>query len=151
MNKKGVIGMKKLFVILCLIFVLTAQGWALEGRGLKGVKVVKLVQTTRSWNGASLPGYPKGKPEITILKITIGPHVRLPLHKHPVINAGVLLKGKLTVITERGKKLKLKAGDPIVEVVNTWHYGINEGNQPAVIVVFYAGTPGTPLTIIRKE
>jgi len=142
---------KKFLMIVCLIVMMASQGWTAEREGLKGVKVVQLVQTTRSWNGVALPGYPKGKPEITILKMTIGPHVRLPLHKHPVINAGVLLKGELTVITEKGKRLRLQAGDPIVEVVHTWHDGINEGNQPAVIIVFYAGTPGTPLTLIRKK
>jgi hypothetical protein len=43
--------------------------------------------------------------------------------------------------------LHLKAGDPIVEVVDTWHYGKNEGNTPAEIIVFYAGTPDEPITI----
>jgi hypothetical protein len=60
-----------------------------------------------------------------------------------VINAGVLMSGQLTVETTDGKVLHLKAGDPIVEVVNTLHYGINEGTVPAEIVVFYAGTVGT--------
>ena len=48
---------------------------------------------------------------------------------------------------EEGETLHLKAGDSIVEVVNTWHYGKNEGKDPAEIIVFYAGTPGTPITI----
>jgi quercetin dioxygenase-like cupin family protein len=68
------------------------------------------------------------------------------LHQHPVINAGVLLQGELTVETNEGKTLHLKAGDPIVEVVNTWHYGINEGDEPAEIIVFYAGVQGKPIT-----
>ena len=143
--------MKKAAWIFVLFFLMTSQGCPLEAKALKGIKVVKLIQTTKSWNGSSLPAYPKGNPQITILKITIAPHVRLPLHKHPVINAGVLLQGNLTVITEKGKTLYLKAGEPIVEVVNTWHYGINEGNTPVVIVMVYAGTPGTPLTILKKK
>jgi len=143
--------MKKVFCVFCLVLLLAGQGWAHGEKGLKGIKVVKLARTSESWNGKALPNYPKGKPQITILKITIGPKVRLPLHKHPVINAGVLLKGKLTVVTENGKTLHMKAGDPIVEVINTWHYGINEGDEPAVIIVFYAGTPGTPVTILKKN
>jgi len=142
--------MKKVYWVLCFVLLLAGQGWAHGEKGLKGVKVVSLAKTSESWNGKALPSYPKGKPQITILKITIGPKVRLPLHKHPVINAGVLLKGKLTVITEKGETLHMKAGDPIVEVINTWHYGINEGDKPAVIIVFYAGTPGTPVTILKK-
>ena len=78
-----------------------------------------------------LPAYAPGQPEVTIRRITIPAGVRLEMHRHPVINAGVMLSGQLTVVTVEGKTLHLKAGDPIVEVVNTLHYGINEGKVPA--------------------
>ncbi|MDD3344403.1 MAG: cupin domain-containing protein, partial [Sulfurospirillaceae bacterium] len=65
---------------------------------------------------------------------------------HPLINAGVLLAGELTVITDEKKTLHLKAGEALIEVVNKWHYGINEGDVPAVIVVFYAGVKGEALS-----
>jgi len=113
------------------------------------VRVDVLSKSVLSWNGKTLPVYPEGKPEITILKITIPPGAFLPLHEHPVINAGVLLSGVLTVVTENGRTLHLKAGEAIVEVVDTWHYGRNEGNEPAEIIVFYAGITGRPITIIK--
>ena len=113
--------------------------------------VKELVKTTRSWDGELLPSYPQGQPEITILRISIPAGTRLDTHSHPVINAGVLLSGQLTVLTTDGKTLHLKAGDPIVEVVNTWHYGINEGNVPAEIVVFYAGIINTPITVVEQR
>ena len=50
-------------------------------------------------------------------------------------------------MTEDNKTLHLKAGDSIVELVNQWHYGKNEGNKPAEIIVFYASILGTPITI----
>jgi len=75
----------------------------------------------------------------------------LPVHLHPEINAGVLLKGELTVVTEDKKTLHLQAGDPIVEVVDTWHYGINEGDTPAEIIVFYAGVQDVPITIKEEQ
>jgi quercetin dioxygenase-like cupin family protein len=65
-----------------------------------------------------------------------------------VINAGVLISGELRVVTREGKTLHLRAGDSIVEVVDTLHYGINEGNVPAEIVVFYAGTIDTPVSVV---
>jgi len=113
--------------------------------------VQKLVKTTQSWDGETLPAYPQGQPEITILRITIPPGTRLDTHRHPVINAGVLISGELTVVTAEGKTLHLKAGDPIVEVVNTLHYGINQGKVPAEIVVFYAGTIDTPITVVESR
>lgn len=66
---------------------------------------------------------------------------------HPVINAGVVLSGELIVVTDDNKTLHLKAGDAIVEVVNKWHYRKNNGDKPAEIIVFYAGTPDKPITI----
>ena len=110
----------------------------------------ELVKTTQSWDGKVLPAYPQGQPEVTILRITIPPGTRLDTHSHPVINAGVLISGQLTVVTTDGKMLYLKAGDPIVEVVNTLHYGINQGDVPAEIIVFYAGTLGTSITVVDK-
>jgi len=73
------------------------------------------------------------------------------MHMHPVINAGVLLKGQLTVTTESGQVLRLKPDDPIVEVVDTWHCGKNEGDEPAEILVFYAGIEGESITIKKPE
>jgi quercetin dioxygenase-like cupin family protein len=136
--------MKKFFLAICLASLLSSHAWA---RDLHTVQVDQLTKTTLSWDGGQLPGYPQGQPEVTILKITIPPKAQLPLHKHPVINAGVLIKGELTVVTNEKKTLHLKAGDPIVEVVDTWHYGKNEGNSPAEIIVFYAGLQNTPISI----
>ncbi|MFW5961240.1 MAG: cupin domain-containing protein [Desulfohalobiaceae bacterium] len=113
------------------------------------VDVQVLSRSSQSWDRKTLPEYPDGEPEIQILRITIPAGAKLPMHMHPVINAGVLLAGELTVITEQEKTLHLKAGDPIIEVVNTWHYGQNQGEEPAEIIVFYAGTKDLPVTINR--
>ncbi|HCC55624.1 MAG TPA: cupin domain-containing protein [Desulfobulbaceae bacterium] len=138
--------MKRLFCVLLLVLLLSNNISAAE---IKGVAVKMLSKSDLSWDGRILPDYPKGKPEITILMIKIQPGVVLPLHKHPVINAGILLSGELTVVTDDGKVLQLKTGEGIIEVVNTWHYGKNEGNFPAEIVVFYAGTSDAPITLYQ--
>ncbi len=137
--------MKKAIYTILLTLLLTTAAWGHDAG--TGIHVDELAKTSTSWNGAPLPTYDQGTPEVTILKITIAPKTELPLHQHPVINAGVLLKGELTVVTEDKKTLHLKAGDPIVEVVDTWHYGRNDGDGPAEILVFYAGVKGTPITV----
>jgi quercetin dioxygenase-like cupin family protein len=106
-----------------------------------------LAKSGASWDGGVLPAYPKSAPEITILRISIPPGMRLPLHRHPVINAAYMLKGTLTVTTEDRKTIVLKAGEAIVEVVDKWHYGRNDGPEPVEILVFYAGTPGAPIAV----
>lgn len=130
-----------------LVLALTLNG-LVQGSGTTQVKV--LAKTTSSWNGSELPHYPKGQPEITILRITVPPKSQLPMHEHPVINAGVLLKGQLTVVTNDKETLHLKAGDSIVELVNKPHFGKNEGDEPAEIIVFYAGIKGRPVTVKEK-
>ena len=138
--------MRKLFYVICLTLLLSSNARAEDANG---VDVAVLSKTGSSWDGTALPEYTTGKPEITILKIRIPPGGQLPLHKHLVINAGLLLSGELTVVTEDNKILHLKAGEPIVEVVNTWHYGKNEGTIPAEIIVLYTGTIGAPITITK--
>jgi len=98
-----------------------------------------------------LPAYPSAQPRISILRIRIPAGAELDMHRHPVINAGVLLSGQLTVMTKTGKTLHLKAGDPIVEVVNTAHFGVNQGDAPAEIIVFYAGTVDSPISVIEPK
>jgi quercetin dioxygenase-like cupin family protein len=117
---------------------------------LNNIAVETLAKSSISWDGQTLPDYPKGKPEITILRIKIPAGTKLEMHKHPVINAGILLNGELTVITDDNKTLHLKAGDSIVEVVDKWHYGKNEGSKTAEIIVFYAGVAGKPITVKRE-
>lgn len=143
--------MKKLFYGICFALLLSSNALAEDvGAVLDDVSAVHtdvLAKASLSWDGSLLPGYPKGSPELTILRIKIPPGVHLPLHKHPVINAGVLLSGELTVVTEDNKVLHLKAGESIVEVVDKWHYGINDGDKTAEILVFYAGVFDTPITV----
>jgi len=136
--------MKKLIYGICFALLLSSNVLAKE---VNAVHTDVLAKTSLSWDGSQLPDYPKGSPELTILRIKIPPGVQLPLHKHPVINAGVLLSGELTVVTEDNRILHLKAGESIVEVVDKWHYGKNEGDKMAEILVFYAGVSNTPITV----
>ncbi len=136
--------MLKLFWSFLLVCLVSSPAIA---RGPLAAKVETLVKTSSSWNGQMLPDYPSGRPEVTILRIAVPAGMKLPLHKHPVINAGVMTKGELTVTTSKGEVLHLREGDTIVEVVDTWHYGENRGNETAEIIVFYAGIKGAPLSI----
>lgn len=136
--------MKKIILgilVISSLFIIACAG------NLNNVTVEQLAKSTKSWDGKPLPAYPKGQPEVTILRIKIPAGAKLEIHNHPVINAGILLKGELTVIAEDNKTLRLKAGDSIVELVNKKHYGKNEGMETAEIVVFYAGTVNKPITI----
>lgn len=141
--------MRKAFWSTCIVLALCLNLGAAETT--PGVHVDTLSKTSSSWDGTALPRWAPGTPEITILRITIAPGAELPLHEHPVINAGVLLSGRLKVTKEDGATLFLKAGDPIVEVVDSRHMGKNDGDIPAEIIVFYAGRVNTPVTVIEGQ
>ena len=136
--------MKKLIFSIYFALFLTHHAWAGD---INTTQVEVLAKTNSSWDKKRLPDYPSGQPEVTILRIKIPPGVKLPMHHHPVINAGVLLTGELTVVTQDNQTLHLKAGQSIVEVVDTWHYGKNEGTETAEILVFYAGVLDKPITL----
>lgn len=122
--------MKKIILLIAFASMLFSE---------QSVQSATLVKSHTSWDGSALPAYPKDAPEISVLKITIPPHTTLPLHKHPIINVGYMVKGSLKVVSDENKTLVLKAGDAIIEVVDKWHYGVNEGDEPVEIVVVYAG------------
>lgn len=132
------------------IFILILLPLGLFAKDNSSPTKENLTVSTEAWTGQKLPSYPSGQPEISILKITIPPGQRLPMHKHPVISAAVVIRGELTVTTDKGKVLHVKAGRPMIEVVNEWHYGANHGTEPVELIVFYAGVKGTPITVLQK-
>ena len=110
--------------------------------GDDGVAISRVVETAASWDGAPLPSYPRGAPRVTILRATVPPHTALAMHTHALVNAGVILRGELTVIAETGAQRMFRAGEGIVELVGTRHYGENRGDGELELVMFYAGTQG---------
>ncbi|WP_186175910.1 cupin domain-containing protein [Vibrio jasicida] len=130
-------------IALSLVF---SSVWA-DTQLPNSVEADLVLKTTTSWDGTTLPQYPKGQPEVTIVKITLPQGVQLPMHQHPVINAGIVLKGEITVTKKDEDKIVLKAGDAIAEVVDQWHFGANTGDESVEILVFYAGVKDKPITV----
>ena len=109
-----------------------------------------VVQTDSHSNGQAIKPIHIDHPKITMLRITIPAGEKLAMHKHPILNIGYLTKGVLTVRSDKGEELVLKPGDPIVELVDTWHYGESTGSEDAEIVVTYVGEADDELSIIQK-
>lgn len=129
------------------VVLVLAGLWPLRmSAGAEGaaVKSVTLLQTTAAWNGAAYEAYPAGKPELSVLRMTIPAHTTLPWHEHPMPNAGYIVSGEITVEEPGGAKRSYTAGQVLPETVNTVHRGVT-GDQPAVLIVFYAGVKDMPL------
>jgi quercetin dioxygenase-like cupin family protein len=106
-----------------------------------------LVETTKSWDGSAFPAYPTGTPQVVIKHFFFPPHAVTDWHSHPVINAGMILSGELTIVCENGEEKTFKAGEPIVEISNRKHRGENRTDSVTEMVMFYASTPGEPLAV----
>lgn len=105
-----------------------------------------LLRSSASWDGLPYVAYPTGSPELTVLKISIPANTALPWHTHPMPNAAYVLSGELTVEKkDSGEKKTLGAGQVLPEMVGTLHRGLT-GDLPAVLIVFYAGAKGMPLS-----
>jgi quercetin dioxygenase-like cupin family protein len=109
-----------------------------------------LLQADHSWNGKPYTQYPKGRPELTMLKVTLAPHTVLPWHTHPFPNAGYVLSGTLTLHDKAsGKTRVVHQGEAFAESVDDVHRG-EAGDEPAVLLITYAGIPGVPTSIPAK-
>lgn len=109
-----------------------------------------LLQTSQSWNGKPYTHYPTGQPQLTTLKVTIAPHTALPWHTHPFPNAVYVLSGTLTLHDrDSGKTLVVHQGQAVGESVDDVHRG-ESGDEPTVLLITYAGTPGVPTSVPAK-
>jgi quercetin dioxygenase-like cupin family protein len=133
------------FTLVFALFVSSVGFAVAEKATVSDVNVDTLVETTAAWDGTPYNAYPSGQPEITVLKITIAPHSALKWHTHPIPNAAYILSGELTVEKKDGTQKHFVAGQVVTETVDTIHRGIT-GNNATVLIVFYPGTPGKPLS-----
>ncbi len=118
---------------------------------LKQVETTELFRTSRSWDGAELPDYPKGRPELVAVKYVIPQGSKLGWHHHDAMNHGVLVQGELTIVAIDGTEKVVHEGEAIVEMVGTVHHGENRGTKPVVLYMYYLAQKGTPLSVQHPE
>ena len=138
-----------LAAILCgaSLAVLSAQD---DGKKVETAHREILLQANQAWNGKAYTHYPTGQPELTMIKLTIAPHTVLPWHTHPIPNAAYVLSGTLTVHDKESDKSKTyHQGEAFAEIVDGVHRG-ESGDEPVVLLITYAGTPGVPTSIPAK-
>src|SRR4051812_49206728 len=113
--------------------------YAFTGTQPPDVKSGVLLRTSSAWNNASYQAYPKGTPELSVLRITIPADSQLKWHTHPMPNAAYIVSGEITVEEPSGGGSQhFVAGQVVPETVNTLHRGVT-GDKPVVLIVFYAG------------
>ena len=115
------------------------------------VETTELIRTSQSWDGAQLPDYLQGRPELVVRKYVFPAGQKLAWHHHEVMNFGVLTQGELTIVAQDGTEEVVHEGEAVVEMVGTVHHGENRGTKPAVLYMFYLSQKGMPLAIQHTE
>ena len=111
----------------------------------------ELIRTSQSWDGAELPDYLEGRPELVAVKYVFTAGQKLGWHHHPVMNYGILVQGELTIVGQDGTEKVVHEGEAVVEMVGTIHHGENRGTKPVVLYMFYLSQEGLPLAVQHPE
>ena len=135
----------RILEVTLLTFMLLQQSTVI-GENRQTIQSETLLRSSSSWDGKPYTAYPAGRPELSVLKITIPPHTALKWHTHPMPNAAYVLSGELTIERkENGKKQRVTTGQAVAEMVDALHRGVT-GEGPVTLIVFYAGAQGMPLS-----
>ena len=115
------------------------------------IKTTELIRTSQCWDGAQLPDFPQGKPELRVIRLDFPIGAKTGWHHHTVVNYGIVQQGELTIVCQDGSKRTFHEGEPLVEVIGTIHRGENRGKKPVILNMFYFSTPGAEITIQHPE
>ena len=131
--------------IILLFLLLSGSGIVLAIDGSDMIKATPVLKTQLTWIGQDIV-YPEGQAEMSGVVIEMVPGGETGWHKHPVPSVGYVIEGQLEVHFKNGDVKKLNAGEAAAEAVDVWHNGVNVGEGPVKLVVFYVGTANSKLT-----
>ena len=85
--------------------------------------------------------------EVSIVKVILPPGKSTGWHKHFFPVFAYVLQGTLTVEVEKMKALQFPVNSSFSEVVNTLHNGVNNGKEDVILIAFFLGEKGKPLSV----
>ena len=110
----------------------------------------KRIYTATTTNAGQPIKLPQGNVEVVVWMYDIPAGSKLPIHKHPSQRYAYVLQGTLQVTdVATGRKFEYKPGDFIVEMVDGWHYGANNGRGPVRLLVIDQVEKGQANTILK--
>ncbi|GAA0524755.1 quercetin dioxygenase-like cupin family protein [Rhizomicrobium palustre] len=113
--------------ILCAALLIVAPASAAP-------QTEKLLSTDKTVTGQ--PIVSPDHPTVLATMLTFQPGDKTVVHKHAYPHYGYMLEGVLTLTNvETGKVFEIKAGEFLVEMQNTAHYGENRGKVPVKILI----------------
>ena len=136
---------KRSALLLALLLSVASLGgvaWA-QATGLKATTILQAATTPE---GQPIQ-FPLFRNQFTASLVEIAPGGQVGRHMHPVPVLVYIMEGELTVEADGQPARTYKVGQAAVEVMNTWHNGLNRGAVPVKFLVVYAGEEGKPTTL----
>lgn len=132
---------KRIFLLIALFISFTAKA-----EYNKEVVLEQIIKTDTTSIGQKIvyPQFPND--EVTILKVTIPPGKSTGWHKHNFPVFAYVQEGTLTVEVENKKTLLFGPNSSFSEVIDVKHNGINNGKVNVVLIAFFMGEKGKPLS-----
>ena len=113
----------------------------------KGVVLEPILKTDTTSIGQKIV-YPNfANDEVSIVKVILPPGKSTGWHKHVFPVFAYVLQGTLTVEVENTKALQFPANSSFSEVINTLHNGVNNGKEDVILIAFFMGEKGKPLSV----
>ena len=136
--------MKRLLVLIIIGFQFCIYA---HSQYNSDVKVETLLKTDTTSIGQKIiyPNFPNE--QVSVVKVTIPPGKSTGWHKHTFPVFAYVIQGQLKVETENGKSIQYTKDASFSEVVETYHNGINNGTDDVVLIAFFMGGKGMPLSV----
>ncbi|WP_187971812.1 cupin domain-containing protein [Aquibium microcysteis] len=124
---------------------------ALDDAARPPVVVTPLASTNVTAAGQPIV-LPRTDARVVASLFEIAPGATLPVHKHPSARYAYVLAGELLVTNvETGAATTYRAGDFIVEMIDTWHQGSAVGTGPVRLVVIDQVEGDVQNTLLRAK
>ena len=123
--------MRRLVLTVSVLALLSSASWAADAPKVV-VKPVLTTTTTASGQPITVPA----NPQVIVSTYEIPAGAVPPFHKHPFPRYAYVMAGDLSVVNrDTNETYRYKTGDFIVEVIDQWHMGRNEGKTPVKLLV----------------
>jgi len=113
----------------------------------QGVVLKPLLKTDTTSIGQKIEYPDFASDEVSIVKVIIPPGKSTGWHKHVFPVFAYVIQGTLTIEVENHKTMQFQAGTSFPEVINTLHNGINNGKEDVILIAFFMGEKGKPLSV----
>lgn len=134
----------------CVLWLICVSSAALAAPATTAIDSAIIARTNTTIIGQKNE-VPKN-PTVVVTSMVFAPGARTPVHKHLYPHYALVQDGTLTIVnTQSGKSFEVKSGTFFLEMIDTWHYGINKGAVPVRLLITDLIPEGVKANSVLKD